>query len=84
MSDEGRIGYLEHKISSLEEEITVLKKRIQNLQDRITWHRDGFREISNWPPEIAAQRTRQYALDTLTGPTADALQDIRARKEIGT
>lgn len=65
----------------LQAENDQLLQRIQNLQDRITWHRDGFREMSKWSPEVAAERTKQFALDTLTGPTSEALAQVRAAKE---
>ncbi|MDI6837831.1 MAG: hypothetical protein QMD99_19255, partial [Rhizobiaceae bacterium] len=63
-------------IEALRAENERLEQRIKALQDRITWHRDGFREMSKWSPEVAAERTRQFALDTLTGPTTEALAQV--------
>lgn len=72
---------LSGRIAALEAENERLEQRIKTLRDRITWHRDGFREMSTWSPEVAAVRTRQFARDALTGPTSEALAQIRAGKE---
>ena len=79
--EDGLISGAVKALAAKDAEIAQLNDRILRLQDRITWYREGFREMSKWPPEVASERTAQYALDTLTGPTEGALVEIRMAKE---
>jgi hypothetical protein len=52
----------------------------ERLMARIQWLRDGYREMAKWSPDTAADRTKQYALDTLSGPTNEQIDAIVASR----
>lgn len=51
-------------------------EREKAARERIAWYRDGYREMDSWTPEVASERTTQYALDTLSGPPVKVIDDL--------
>ena len=45
----------------------ALERHLNMVLDTNKWLRDGYRTMAAWSAEEAAERTKQYSLDTLSG-----------------
>ena len=75
-----RIGW-PSELDTLRSQVETLRAENERLRGLVKWLREGYREMSRWSADEAAERTRRYSLDTLSGPLLSALQPKESDNE---